>query len=196
MYGKWTVGPRPEPTPRGALRLRLVGDEKFADLRGPTACELVTPAEKVLIQARLGPDPLRRGADPAIFHARLGRSRAPVAATLMDQKVVAGIGNVFRAEVLFRQRIAPYAEGRSLHPNRVDGLWTDLSALLAAGARSGRIVTTCPEHRARASGRARLEDAHYVYRRAGLPCRVCGTKILTDLLVGRNLFWCPHCQAG
>ncbi len=91
LYGKWTVGPRPEPAPRGALRLRLVGDEKFADLRGPTACELVTPAQKLLIQARLGPDPLRRGAHPAVFQARLSRSRAPVAALLMDQKVVAGI---------------------------------------------------------------------------------------------------------
>ena len=78
----------------------------------------------------------------------------------------------------------------------MNGLWEDLSGLLAAGVRTGRIVTTQPEHRARARGRVRLEDAHYVYRRAGLPCRVCGTKILTDLLVGRNLFWCPHCQAG
>ena len=77
----------------------------------------------------------------------------------------------------------------------MQALWTDLSALLAAGLRSGRIVTTRPEHRARPSGRARPEDAHYVYRRAGLACRVCGTKILTDLLAGRNLFWCPHCQA-
>jgi formamidopyrimidine-DNA glycosylase len=194
LYGKWTVGSRPEPEPRGALRLRLVGVEKFADLRGPTACELITPAEKALIQARLGPDPLRRGADPAPFQARLARSRVPVAALLMDQQVVAGIGNVYRAEVLFRQRVPPYAEGRLLHPDRVDALWTDLSALLAAGVRAGRIVTTRPEDRVRARGRVRVEDAHYVYRRAGLPCRVCGTKILTDLLVGRNLFWCPHCQ--
>ena len=109
--------------------------------------------------------------------------------------MLAGIGNVFRAEGLFRQQIAPYAESRSLHPDRVDALWIDLSGLLAAGLRAGRIVTTHPEHRARVSGRARLEDAHYVYRRAGLPCRVCGTKILSDILVGRNLFWCPHCQA-
>lgn len=194
LYGKWTVGPLPEPEPRGALRLRLVGDTRFADLRGPTACEILTPAEKALIHARLGPDPLRRGTDPAAFHARLARSRAPIAVLLMDQAVVAGIGNVYRAEVLFRQQIAPYAEGRSLHPDRVDGLWADLSALLAAGVRAGRIVTTRPEHRGRASGRVRSEDAHYVYRRAGRPCRVCGTKVLTDLLVGRNLFWCPHCQ--
>ena len=131
-----------------------------------------------------------------MFLARLTRSRAPVAALLMDQKVVAGIGNVFRAEVLFRQQIAPYAEGQSLHADRAGALWADLSALLAAGLRTGRIVTTRPQHRSRASGRVRIEDAHYVYRRAGLPCRVCGTTIRTDLLVGRNLFWCPQCQSG
>ena len=90
LYGKWTVGLRPEPEPRGALRLRLVADERFADLRGPIACELITPAHKALIQARLGPDPLRRGADPGVFRVRLARSRAPIVALLMDQKVVAG----------------------------------------------------------------------------------------------------------
>jgi formamidopyrimidine-DNA glycosylase len=59
----------------------------------------------------------------------------------------------------------------------------------------GRIVTTRPEDRARRSGTVRRDDAHYVYRRTGLPCRICGTEVRTEVMVGRNLHWCPLCQA-
>lgn len=66
---------------------------------------------------------------------------------------------------------------------------------MKAGLRSGRIVTTLPADRARA-GRVTREDAHYVYRRTGLPCRVCTTPVGATVLAGRNLFWCPSCQAA
>ena len=74
-------------------------------------------------------------------------------------------------------------------------MWTDLVTLMKAGLRSGRIITTRPSHRSR-TGRVRREDALYVYRRTGLPCRVCGTPIATEVMAGRNLFWCPRCQAS
>ena len=67
---------------------------------------------------------------------------------------------------------------------------------MRAGVRLGRIVTTRPEDRSRRRGAARREDAHYVYRRTGLPCRVCGTEVRTEVMVGRNLYWCPTCQAA
>jgi formamidopyrimidine-DNA glycosylase len=73
-------------------------------------------------------------------------------------------------------------------------VWADLVRLMRAGLRAGRIVTTRPEHRSRRTGRARREDAHYVYRRAGLPCRVCATPVATAVMAARNLFWCPSCQ--
>ena len=63
-----------------------------------------------------------------------------------------------------------------------------------AGVRLGRIVTTRPEDRTRRRGAAQREDAHYVYRRTGLPCRVCGTEVRTEVMAGRNLYWCPFCQ--
>ena len=145
--------------------------------------------------ARLGPDPLRRGADPGRAYARLSRSRVVLGALLMDQRVVAGIGNVYRAELLFRHRIDPFLPGTALPEERWAALWADLVTLMRTGVRTGRIVTVRAEHRARKRGPLSGEEAVYVYRRAGEPCRVCGTMIRTQVLVGRNLFWCPSCQA-
>ena len=73
-------------------------------------------------------------------------------------------------------------------------MWADLVVLMRAGVRLGRIVTTRPEHRSRRRGAAAREDAHYVYRRTGEPCRICGTDVRTEVMVTRNLYWCPVCQ--
>jgi endonuclease-8 len=196
LYGTFTPGTGEPPDPRGALRLRLEGDGHWTDLRGPTACELVTPEQIGTLLARLGPDPLRPRADPALAFQKLHRSRTPVAALLMDQAVVAGIGNVYRAELLFRHRLDPMRPGNAVAAELWQEMWTDLVMLMRAGVRTGRIVTVRDEDRP--AGRRRLprEQAHYVYRRTGLPCRVCGTPIRTAVLVGRNLFWCPRCQAA
>ena len=115
-----------------------------------------------------------------------------VGAQLMDQARIAGIGNVYRAEILFRHRISPFRPGTGLTPEDWAGLWPDLVTLMRAGVRSGRIVTTDPVDRP--SGRVRRETSHYVYRRDGLPCRRCGTPISRTEMVGRNLFWCSTCQ--
>ncbi len=144
--------------------------------------------------ARLGPDPLRRDADPERAWERLSRSRRSVGELLMDQSVLAGIGNVYRAEVLYRAGLSPFRPGRDVPRRLWDLMWPDLRSLLQAGVRAGRIVTTEREDRSRRSGTARREDAHYVYRRHGLPCRRCGTEVLTQVMAGRNLFWCPVCQ--
>ena len=196
LYGTWTFGEGPPPPPIGAVRLRLEADAGrgvWADLRGPTACEVVTTPEKHAVQARLGADPLRRDADVPTLLTRIERSHAPIGTILMDQTVVAGIGNVYRAESLFRARLSPFAEGRSIPRDDVEGLWADLRVLLRDGVRRERIVTTDAADRPR--GRIRPEDAHYVYRRTGLPCRRCGTPVATREVAGRNLFWCPSCQA-
>lgn len=196
LYGAWTFGALPAPTPRGALRVRLEGDGSYADLRGPTACEVQTPEERAHVVDRLGPDPLRRAADPGRAWARLTRSRSPVGLLLMDQTVLAGVGNVYRAEVLFRAGIDPHRPARLVGRAEWDALWADLVALMKAGLRAGRIVTTRPADRDRRTGRVRREDAHYVYRRTGLPCRVCRTPVATAVMAARNLFWCPRCQAA
>jgi len=194
LYGKFTEGPLPAPEPRGALRLRLVGDERWLDLRGPIACEVLTAQECREKTDALGPDPLRRGSDPAQVLARLARSRTAVGALLMNQAVVAGIGNVYRAEILFRHGVSPFLPGRDLDEDTWLAMWADLRVLMDAGVRSGRIVTTEPDDRERPAGRARGVDSHYVYRRTGQPCRRCETPISQVEMAARNLFWCSWCQ--
>jgi endonuclease-8 len=194
LYGKFVSHQGDAPEPVGALRLRLTNDAVWADLRGPTACELVTPEEVETLLARLGPDPLAPRPDPARAWARISRSRTSIAALLMDQAVLAGVGNVYRAEVLFRHRVDPFRPGRTLPAEVFDAMWDDLVVLMRAGVRSGRIVTVRDADRPR-RGRLTREESVYVYRRAGLPCRICGTVIRTESLVARNLFWCPSCQS-
>lgn len=204
------------PAPRGAVRARLRGVHAVADLTGPTACEVVTPEEKRAVEARLGPDPLRPDADADAFVAAVGRSRTAVGRLLMDQAVVAGVGNIYRAEALFRAGLDPHRPGRDVPAGTVRALWDDLVVLLAAGVRDGAIVTTRPEHRGTPGvlgdpdgpgrrGRVRQNtdgtpgavpaaDAFYVYHRDGLPCRVCGTTVVVEEVAGRSLYRCPTCQ--
>ena len=112
----------------------------------------------------------------------------------MDQAVVAGIGNVYRAELLFRHRIAPLRPGREVSRDEWEDMWSDLVILMRYGVRTGRIVTIRPEDRVSKRGVPSRANAGYVYRRTGLPCRVCGTPVAHAVLVARNLFWCPTCQ--
>ncbi|MGQ4418306.1 DNA-formamidopyrimidine glycosylase family protein, partial [Streptomyces sp. SAS_269] len=111
LFGKVAFGPAPAPPPTDTVRLRLAADTAYVDLRGPTTCALITDAEKRAVHDRLGPDPLRADADPGAAYRRISRSRTTVAALLMDQKVIAGVGNVYWAEVLFRHGIDPYRAG-------------------------------------------------------------------------------------
>jgi endonuclease-8 len=194
LYGKFTDGALPAPEPRGALRVRIQSDEHWLDLRGPITCEVITRREKDAVTAALGPDPLRPGADPALAAAKLARSRTALGALLMNQTVLAGVGNVYRAEILFRHGVHPYLAGRDLDPVVWLDLWEDLVRLMRHGVRTGRIITTEPDDRERRYGPARRTDAHYVYRRTGEPCRRCDTPIAHAVMVTRNLFWCPRCQ--
>ncbi|MFF2202073.1 Fpg/Nei family DNA glycosylase [Streptomyces sp. NPDC058145] len=198
LFGKVAFGPAPAPPPTDTVRLRLAADTAYVDLRGPTTCALITDAEKRAVHDRLGPDPLRTDADPGAAYRRISRSRTTVAALLMDQKVIAGVGNVYRAEVLFRHGIDPYRAGRDLTPAEWEAIWADLVALMREGVRDNRIDTVRPEHTPEAMGRPPRVDDHggevYVYRRATQPCLICGTGIRTAGLAARNLFWCPTCQ--
>lgn len=182
----------------GAVRLRMVGAGTTADLRGPAACELLDPGSVGALTARLGPDPLRTDADPAVAWRRISRSRTAIATLLLDQSVIAGIGNVYRAELLFRHRLDPFTPGSALDRGVWDGLWTDAVMLMQQGVRRGRIDTVRPEHEPEVMGRPPREDDHggevYVYRRDDLDCLVCGAAVRKQTLAGRNLFWCPGCQ--
>jgi endonuclease-8 len=146
----------------------------------------------------MGPDPLRPEGDPGRAWDRIRRSRLPIGRLLMDQGVLAGVGNVYRAELLFRHRMHPLRPGHTLRVGQWRAMWEDLVGLMHEGVRTGRIDTVRPEHLPEAMGRAARVDDHggevYVYRRTGQPCHVCGRPVRTAVLDGRNLFWCSRCQ--
>jgi endonuclease VIII len=198
LYGSWPLAPLPAPAPVGALRLRLVGPTAYADLRGPTQCELLDEPGKDKVLSRLGPDPLRGDQDPGLAFARIRSSGRPIGALLMDQSVLAGVGNVYRAEVLFRARLHPLTPGTKVSRRRWNAMWLDLVTLMRYGVDVGRIDTVRPEHEPHVTGRPPRTDGRggevYVYRRHGQPCHVCGTIVRTRVLEGRNLYWCPTCQ--
>jgi len=196
LIGSLQLGP-PEP-PRGEVRVRIATEQAAADLRGPQLCTVRTHAEVALRLRQLGPDPLRPDADPDLAWLRIRRATRPIAALLMDQTVLSGVGNVYRAEVLFRNRINPHRQGNKLSRRSWLGIWTDLVDLMPQGVLTNRIDTVRLEHTPEAMGRPPRKDDHggevYVYRRAGMPCLVCGSKVRTEVLAGRNLFWCGRCQ--
>lgn len=198
LYGKWSFHAE-TPEPVGLIRLRLISDSATAELRGPNACSVVTRMEKKDMLKRIGPDPIA-GDKPDETRTRVLASSVPLGTLLMDQRLFAGVGNIYRAEVLFRHGLNPFATGRSIGPDKFDAVWEDLRVLMKRGVRTGRIDTVRPEHEPRAMKRKAREDRHggevYVYRRDGQTCLVCESVIQIAPLQGRNLFWCPQCQAS
>ncbi|RAN79753.1 formamidopyrimidine-DNA glycosylase [Bacillus sp. SRB_336] len=239
------------PEPQGAVRVRMVSPHGWADLRGPAACEVLTLAEAAAVRAKLGPDPLlNRPGGREEFVRRISKSATPVALQLMKQDVLAGVGNVYRAEVLFRRGLDPQLPGTSLQRGEAEALWDEIALVMADGVLDGRIITTELADRpsglgadvghalatagmwadrrgseaaanaatapseaaadpatAEAGGEAGqvgpassdnrnvpVEEAHYVYKRNGLPCLHCGTAVAMAELGGRKLYWCPGCQ--
>ena len=188
------------PIPRGVVRLRLASATHLGDLSGPTFCGIESPAEKAAATAAIGPDPLRPGARPGRAWAQISASKMSIGQLLMRQDVIAGIGNIYRAEVLFRARIDPHRPGRDLTRKQFDALWRDTRALLRDGVRDGAIITTRPKDRPaglKTIGKAMRRDARsYVAHREGEPCRICGNPVQAEDMGGRKLYWCAVCQTG
>lgn len=188
----------PPSNSQGQIRLRILTDDLVANLRGPQWCRLVTDEQRRAVIEASGPDPLRDDADPDKGFSRIHASRKSIAALLMDQRVAAGVGNIYRAEVLFRHGIRPTTPGNRITRRTWAALWDDLVALMHDGVVHGEINTVRPEHSPEVQHRPARDDAHggevYVYRRAGDPCLVCGSTVRTQVVEGRNLYWCPRCQ--
>jgi formamidopyrimidine-DNA glycosylase len=183
------------PEPYGQVRARILSADVVADLRGPTKCEVVSPARVTEILDELGPDPLVDSDGGARFVARAKRTTVPIGRVLMNQKMIAGIGNVYRAEMLFRARLNPYTSSKTLTDEVLQSLWKDWVYLLDIGVATGQMLTMdgLTPAKTRAALRSR-RDRHWVYRRAGIPCRECGTDIVMDIMEARKLYFCPLCQ--
>lgn len=207
LYGFFDTHPVPDrqdaPTPVGQVRMRVAGAGEGADgrarvvdLRGPTRCEVLDDDEVDAVLSRLGPDPLTSHADPGRAWSRISRSSRPIGALLMDQKILAGVGNVYRAEVLFRAGLDPFRSGTAMARADFRAVWDDLVELMPIGVDTGAIVTIRPEHdHGDVPRRGADRPRNYVYQRDGRDCRVCGDEILVRTVEARSLFWCPTCQA-
>jgi endonuclease VIII len=185
------------PEPVGQVRARLLAERAVADLRGPTACEVIDAAQVQQVITQLGPDPLVDDPDHGEERMveRVRKRRTPIGLLLMDQSVVSGIGNVYRAEILFRARLDPHIPGSQLSDETVRDLWRDWRYLLGVGVDTGQMLTMDGlDEEARARALRNRADRHWVYKREGLPCRVCGTHIVLEVAAARKLYYCPTCQ--
>jgi formamidopyrimidine-DNA glycosylase len=200
LIGKlWLIEGEPtSPAPLETVRLRIARGAYSAELRGPQWCRLITETARDAVLAGQGDDPIRADATGERAWAKLSRSNRSIASLLMDQAVTAGVGNIYRAEVLFRHRVHPHRPGREISRRLWNQLWPDLVVLMRQGVTDGRIDTVRNDHTPEAMGRPPRVDRHggevYVYRRGGQECLVCGRAVRTELLEGRNLYWCPRCQ--
>lgn len=195
IYGKWRFESyeRAIPAPVGAVRARFIAATRFADLRGPTACELLHPEQVAAAKATLGPDPLAPDteAEGERFLRNVQKSRSAIGLLLMNQNVIAGVGNVYRAELLFRSQVNPHVPGNQLSVETVQNIWDDSVRLLRVGVKKGVMITR-DEY---LKGRLPLKsERNFVYKRENLPCRICGSKIILELMATRKLYWCPTCQ--
>lgn len=190
----------------GQIRLRIesLADDASthnlaANLRGPQWCRLITDEEYAIAVGKIGEDPIRDDADPKQVWAKVRRSKRSIGSLLMDQKLFAGVGNIYRAEVLFRHQQSPFTPGNAIDRSVFFAMWEDLVALMRQGVVDGEINTVRDEHTPEVMHRPARDDEHggevYVYRRAGDDCYVCGSDIAMKAYEGRNLFWCPTCQA-
>ncbi len=200
LFGKFTTFRNQLESPRvptDGTRLALSTGDDVVHLSGPTACDLLNPDEQDAILARLGPDPLSPKASYERFATALQRRRIPVGAALLDQKVIAGIGNVYRSEIPFLAGIDPRRTANEVDDDETALLWKLVGQELRRGEKSGRIVTVDPAD-VGATRRSQLTNATrvYVYKRTGEPCRRCDTPISLVELANRKAWWCPTCQPG
>ncbi len=194
IYGKWALHPAGDyPDVVGEVRARFRSSKAIAELRGPTVCEVIEPVEVKLVEQRLGPDPLNpdaRAKQRERFVEKVLASRLPIGQLLMNQDVVAGIGNVYRAELLFRAGIEPHTPGNRLPRELVERLWIDAVQLLKVGVKTSFMITRDELFTKRPS----KADRNWVYKRNGEPCRKCSTTISLEIMNSRKLYWCSGCQ--
>lgn len=206
------------PDPVGQVRLRLMTEDTVADLRGPSACEVLTPDDVARLLESAGPDPrVLTWTDPLTGEAttpwpdaestvveRVTRRGVAIGQLLMEPAVVSGIGNIYRAEMLFRAGLDPHTPGRRVPTDVVRDLWRDWVGLLDDGVRTGVMLTrTEIDHTrrddpdvaaAREAAIAEVSLRHAVYGRADQPCLVCGNPVRLELMAARKLYWCGTCQ--
>ncbi|HEY7628822.1 MAG TPA: DNA-formamidopyrimidine glycosylase family protein [Ilumatobacteraceae bacterium] len=194
LFGKFSVHRAPPTTSSATVRMRLTVPKATIDLTGPTECAIGTLDDRDRILRRLGPDPLRDDSDPQQAFAAIVRRVAPIGQLLLEQNVISGVGNVYRAEALFVTGINPRRSGRDITRGDFERLWSAIVTMLRKGVADNRIVTIDPDEFDVPAGPTRRGETTYVYHRDR--CLRCGTPVGTIELGGRPCYFCPTCQAA
>lgn len=188
------------PEPIGQVRLRILTPYAVGDLSGPNRCEVISDVERQVALAKLGPDPLIPGArddqeaTEQFVQAVRSRKRA-IGELMMDQSIVAGVGNIYRADILFLAGLSPMRTGNRIAASRVADLWRLTCDIMNRGLAAGRLDTMDPQEAPAEEIPGDAEASRwYVYHRTGRPCLRCGTPVAEKPMQGRRLFWCPSCQ--
>lgn len=188
LFGRFRCARRPAAEPKGEVRVRMMSDTHVVDINGPNACEVLDPAEAAALAGRIGPDVLRADADPERAWVRISRSRSSIGQLVMDQSVMAGIGNIYRSEILWRQRIHPDTPGQRLPREAFDRIWNDAVALLTLGVKTNAIITV------EGGKKSKLRYGERVNIFAKEACPACAGKITAYEIAGRRAFACAACQ--
>ncbi|HEY4346028.1 MAG TPA: bifunctional DNA-formamidopyrimidine glycosylase/DNA-(apurinic or apyrimidinic site) lyase [Gaiellaceae bacterium] len=182
-----------DPYHRAVARLDDGSDVAYRDVRRFGTWLLLEPGElDPYLDARVGPEPLEAAFTARRFGARIAERRAPVKAVILDQKTIAGVGNIYADEALWRAGIHPLREARSLDEAEVKVLHRSIRKALEHGiARQG---STLRDYRLPDGETGEMQNEFKVYGRAGEPCDRCGTPIERIVVGGRGTWYCPACQ--
>jgi formamidopyrimidine-DNA glycosylase len=200
MTGRFTWSPSApfRREPHLSLSVQLEGSIdagvlRFYDTRRFARTWVLDPDAWAAVDTQLGIEPLSRRFTPNRLSTILARSRAPIRNLLLDQRKVAGIGNIYASEACFLAGIDPRRPARSLSNTEIERLHSGIRSVMR-GAISRR-GTTLSDYRDVLGGRGDFQNRLEVYGRVGEPCHRCGTEIERIVLAGRSAFCCPACQS-
>ena len=191
-YGKIRQRESPPPKPVGQIRMRMVGSNATLDLTGPTTCRVIDSESQQELMRRLGPDPLAGGKKSDVWK-NITKSGKPIGALLLDQSIVAGVGNIFRAEILFEAGLDPHIPGTDLSPDAFDRLWTSLKRMMTVGLRHGKIIAVTASEAGMPLAKIPEDQRFRVYGQT--ECPQCDHPISTVEVAARRLYLCKHCQS-
>lgn len=198
MTGRLLPFPRP---PRGrtrpthpAVRFRLAsgGVLVFDDVRRFGTVECLTDAEWSERSTRIGPEPLDQAFTPARLLEGLSASRSPIRSWLLDQRRIAGVGNIYAAEALFLAGVHPRRPANSVSFEEAERLHDAIAGVLRKAIDAGG--TTIRDYRTATGEEGGFAPSLYVYGRDGQPCRGCGDEIERVVFGNRSAFFCASCQ--
>ncbi|MBU99585.1 MAG: DNA glycosylase [Rhodospirillaceae bacterium] len=188
LFGRISKNKQPLREPRGAVRVRLISQTHFVDINGPTICRVLNDNETKALINRIGPDVLRPDANPDLAFERITKSKAPIGRLIMDQSVIAGIGNIYRSEILWRQSVHPEIPGKEIDRGTFDRIWDDAKTLLKIGVKKNAIVTVDAVQ----PSKTRYGERVNIFAKE--KCPRCEGSIRRLEINGRNAFVCEICQ--